>query len=73
MPTDLLRRNANWSEVRGLRYVAGRVTETPTRGRAWPQGADISVHGLIYDSKDGALRDHDFSVPSGHINAGAAE
>lgn len=36
-----------------------RVAETPILQRAWREGVDIWVHGLIYGLKDGRLRDLD--------------
>ena len=34
-----------------------RVAETPILRRAWRQGRDVAIHGLIYGLKDGRLRD----------------
>jgi carbonic anhydrase len=39
-----------------------RVAETPILRRAWRRGGDLSVHGLIYGLKNGALRDLDCAV-----------
>ena len=47
-----------------------RVCETPIMQRAWSNGAEVSVHGLIYGLKDGLLRDLDCTVAHGHAAAG---
>lgn len=52
---------AEFNVIEGVR----RVAETPILQRAWDQGADIAVHGLIYGLKDGLLRDLDCTVARG--------
>lgn len=47
---DLL---AELNVIEGVR----RVSETPIMQRAWANGAQIRLHGLIYDLKNGHLRD----------------
>jgi len=50
-----------------------RVAETPILQRAWRDGVNIRVHGLIYGLKDGRLRDLDCTVGPGHFQAEAAQ
>jgi carbonic anhydrase len=57
-------RNDRLSELNVLDGV-GRVAETPIMRRAWAQGAEVTVHGLIYGLKDGLLRDLDCTVGAG--------
>ncbi len=45
-----------------VRDGVGRVAETPILRRAWKQGRDVSVHGVIYGLKDGLLRDLDCAI-----------
>lgn len=52
---------AEFNVIEGVR----RVAETPILQRAWDQGADIAVHGLIYGLKDGLLRDLNCTVARG--------
>lgn len=54
------RRNllAELNVIEGVR----RVAETPIMKRAWDRGMPIKVHGLIYDLKDGHLRDLNCTV-----------
>lgn len=42
-----------------------RVSETPILRRAWANGQDVRVHGLIYGLKDGLLRNLDCTVARG--------
>lgn len=52
-----------------LNVVEGvlRIAETPILQRAWDNGADIQVHGLIYGLKDGLLRNLDCTVAPGQF------
>jgi len=56
-------RLAELNVIEGVR----RLCETPILQRAWRQGADMRVHGLIYGLKDGRLRDLDCSIGPGHF------
>ena len=56
-------RLAELNVIEGVR----RVCETPILQRAWRQGADLRVHGLIHGLKDGRLRDLDCSIGPGHF------
>lgn len=56
-------RLAELNVVEGVR----RVSETPILQRAWRDGINVRVHGLIYGLKDGLLRDLDCSVGPGHF------
>lgn len=47
-----------------------RVCETPILQRAWSNGEEIAVHGLIYGLKDGLLRNLECTVAHGHSVAG---
>ena len=58
---------AEFNVIEGVR----RVAETPILQRAWDQGADIAVHGLIYGLKDGLLRDLDCTVARGSASPAA--
>lgn len=62
-------RLAELNVVEGVR----RVCETPILQRAWGQGSDIRVHGLIYGLKDGRLRDLDCSIGPGHFQGDPIE
>jgi len=44
---------AELNVIEGVR----RVAETPIMQRAWANGADVTIHGLIYALDDGKLRD----------------
>lgn len=67
--TEAMRdRLAELNVVEGVR----RVAETPIVQRAWERGADLRVHGLIYGSKDGLLRDLDCSVGPGRLRSASA-
>lgn len=58
-----------------LNVVEGvlRVSETPILQRAWAQGRQVAVHGLIYGLKDGLLRDLNCTVARGQHNVEAPE
>lgn len=58
---DLETRRDRLAEINVLDGV-GRIADTPILRRAWRRGAELSVHGLIYGLKDGALRDLDCAV-----------
>jgi carbonic anhydrase len=60
---------AELNVIEGVR----RVAETPIMQRAWRDGVDIRVHGLIYGLKDGRLRDLDCSVGPGHFVSGVSQ
>jgi carbonic anhydrase len=47
-----------------VRYQVLNVCKTSIIQRAWDRGADITVSGIIYDLKDGILRDLDVHVKS---------
>jgi len=57
---------AELNVVEGVRSVA----ETPILRYAWSEGADISVHGLIYGLKDGLLRNLDCTITRADVIAG---
>jgi len=63
-PEMRLERLAELNVVDGV----GRVASTPILKRAWRQGKNVSVHGLIYGLKDGLLRDLDCTVRAEHIS-----
>ncbi|NNF25037.1 MAG: carbonic anhydrase [Rhodobacteraceae bacterium] len=60
---------AELNVIEGVR----RVAETPIMQRAWRDGVDIRVHGLVYGLKDGRLRDLDCSVGPGHFVPGMSQ
>ncbi len=68
---DVARRDklAELNVVEGVR----RVAETPILQRAWRDRLSIRVHGLVYDLKNGRLRDLDCSVGPGHFEEESAE
>ena len=52
------------AELNVMEGVA-RIAETPILRRAWAEGREVEVHGLIYGLKDGRLRDLEVSVGPG--------
>ena len=69
---DMEARRDRLSELNVVESVR-RVCETPILQKAWRNGANIRVHGLIYGLKDGRLRDLDCSIGPGHFQREAAE
>src|SRR6056297_2367679 len=49
------------AELNVMEGVA-RIAETPIRRRAWAEGRDVEIHGLIYGLADGRLRDLEVSI-----------
>jgi len=45
-----------------------RVAETPILQRAWANGSEIAVHGLIYGLRDGLLHDLNCTISRGHLH-----
>lgn len=62
-----LDRLAELNVVDGVR----RLCETPILRKAWRQGAEIKVHGLIYGLKDGLLRNLECTVGPQQAKEGA--
>lgn len=63
--TSLEEKHDKLAELNVLEGVR-RVCETPILQRAWANGDEICVHGLIYGLKNGLLRNLDCSVGHGH-------
>lgn len=42
-----------------------RVAETPILRRAWRQGCEVAIHGLVYSIKNGRLRDLGCTIERG--------
>ena len=47
-----------------VRDQVGRVCRSPAVARAWEAGQALTVHGLLYDLRDGRLQDLDLHVSS---------
>jgi len=84
MPEDLLAGNNAWSEKRRAEDIEAQrdrlaefkvvgdfrcVRETPILRKAWSRGADVWVHGLIYEPENRCLRDLGCSIGRGHFQA----
>lgn len=69
---DMEARRDRLSELNAVESVR-RVCETPILQKAWRNGANIRVHGLVYGLKDGRLRDLDCSIGPGHFLKEAAQ
>lgn len=65
--TETARRDA-LAEL-NVREGVRRICETPILRRAWKQGEEIAVHGLIYGLSDGRLRDLGCSVTRGMLTS----
>lgn len=64
--TDIEARRDRLAELNVMEGV-GRVAETPILQRAWRDGEQVTIYGLIYGLSDGRLRDLGCTVTHEHF------
>ena len=70
-PAALTDFSSNQSPLGAAPVVAAAVASSEIVEAAWERGAELAVHGWIYDLKDGLIRDLEVTVGTVEESAGA--